>query len=111
MNEHHQTANAGIPPSVAMLRMISGFRVSRAIYIAAKLGLADLLKDGPKHTEELAEATRTHAPSLYRVMRALATVGIFAEDEPRRSRAMSLARCARGQLWHWGKKITTHGAT
>jgi DNA-binding IclR family transcriptional regulator len=64
--------------------MISGFRVSRAIYIAAKLGLADLLKDGPKHTEELAEATRTHAPSLYRVMRALATMGIFAEDEPRR---------------------------
>lgn len=81
MNEHHQTASADIPPSAAMLRMISGFRVARAIYIAAKLGLADLLKDEPKENGELALATGTHAPSLYRVMRALASVGIFAEDE------------------------------
>jgi len=84
MNELDQVASPDTPPSTTMLRMISGFRVSRAIYIAAKLGLADLLKDGSKHTEELAEATGTHAPSLYRVMRALASVGIFAEDEPRR---------------------------
>ncbi len=81
MNEHHQTASADIPPSAAMLRMISGFRVARAIYIAAKLGLADLLKDEPKENGELALATGTYAPSLYRVMRALASVGIFAEDE------------------------------
>ena len=81
MNEHHQTTSADIPPSAAMLRMISGFRVARAIYIAAKLGLADLLKDEPKENGELALATGTHAPSLYRVMRALASVGIFAEDE------------------------------
>jgi O-methyltransferase domain/Dimerisation domain len=81
MSEDHQTASADIPPSVAMLRMIAGFRVSRAIFIAAKLGLADLLKDGPKTSEALAEVTKTHAPSLYRVMRALASVGIFAEDQ------------------------------
>ena len=61
--------------------MISGFRVSRAIYVAAKLGIADLLKDGPKSSEELARLTSTHPPSLHRVMRALASVGIFAEDE------------------------------
>jgi hypothetical protein len=61
--------------------MISGFRVSRAIYVAAKLGIADLLKDGPKSNEELARFTSMHPPSLYRVMRALASVGIFAEDE------------------------------
>lgn len=48
MNEHQQVTNPDIPPSATMLRMISGFRVARAIYIAAKLGLADLLKDGPK---------------------------------------------------------------
>jgi len=81
MDERDQTAGADIPPSVAMLRMISGFRVSRAIYVAAKLGIADLLKDGPKSSEELARLTSTHPPSLYRVMRALASVGIFAEDE------------------------------
>lgn len=81
MNEHHQTASADIPPSVAMFRMISGFRVSRAIYVAAKLGISDLLKDGPKSSEELARLTSTHPPSLYRVIRALASVGVFAEDE------------------------------
>ncbi len=64
-----------------MLRMISGFRVSRAIYVAAELGIADLLKDGPKSSEELARLTSTHPPSLYRVIRALASVGVFAEDE------------------------------
>ena len=80
MSTLDQTASADIPPSVAMLRMISGFRVSRVIYISAKLGIADLLKDGPKSSEKLGQATGTHAPSLYRVMRALASVGIFAED-------------------------------
>jgi hypothetical protein len=106
MDKHNEIASADIPPSVAMLRMISGFRVSRAIYIAAKLGLADLLKDRPKHTEELAEATRMHAPSLYRVMRALASVGIFAEDQqgrfsrlsPLPSRAICLDHSATGCL-------------
>lgn len=80
MNEHNQIANPNIPPPVAMLRMISGFWVSRAIYIAAKLGIADLVQDEPKTATELAEATGTHARSLYRVLRALASVGVFAED-------------------------------
>ena len=63
--------------------MISGFWISRAIYIVAKLGLADHLRDGHKTTDELAAATGTHAPSLYRVLRALASVGVFVEDEKR----------------------------
>jgi len=98
MIEHHQTANAGIPPSVVMLRMISGFRVSRAIYISAKLGIADLLKEGSKHTEELAEITGTHAPSLYRVMRALASVGIFSEDEQGRFALTPIADTLRSDV-------------
>jgi hypothetical protein len=63
-----------------MLQLIAGFWVSRALYIAAKLGIADLLKGGPKNSEELAQATGMHLPSLYRVLRALASVGVFAED-------------------------------
>jgi hypothetical protein len=82
MTEHNQqTASADIPPPVAMLQLIAGFWVSHAIYIAAKLGIADLLKDQPQRSEELAAATGTHAPSLYRVLRALASVGVFAEDD------------------------------
>ncbi len=81
MNEDHQTASADIPASVAMLRMISGFWVSRAIYVAAQLGLADLLKEGPKSCEEIVHATATHAASLYRLLRVLASMGIFAQDQ------------------------------
>lgn len=95
MNELDQVASPDTPPSATMLRMILGFRVARAIYIAAKLGLADLLKDGPKGSEEVAFATGTHAPSLYRVMRALASVGIFAENEPGRFALNPLAATLR----------------
>lgn len=60
-----------------MLQFIMGFWMSRAVYVAAKLGLADLLQSGPKTAEELAEATGTNAPSLYRILRALASAGVF----------------------------------
>jgi hypothetical protein len=95
MSEHHQTVNAEIPPSVAMLQLIGGFWVSRAIYIAAKLGIADLLKSGPQSSEELAQATGMHAPSLYRVLRALASVGVFAEDDRGRFALTPLAAALR----------------
>lgn len=65
--------------TVAMLRMISGFWLSRALYAAAKLGLADLLKDGSRTVGDLAQLSGTHAPSLLRMLRALASVGVFSE--------------------------------
>lgn len=68
------------PPQFAMLQLIIGFWVSRAIYVAAKLGLADLVKDSPKTADELARLTGTHSPSLYRALRALASVGVFTDD-------------------------------
>ena len=71
-------------PEEGMLRMITGFWISRAIYVAAKLGLADLVNDGPKSVEELAAATGSDPSALYRLLRSLATVRIFREMEPRR---------------------------
>lgn len=71
----HQDA----PPAAEMMRMISGYFVSQALYVVAKLGVADLLRDGERPVEDLAAHTRTHAPSLHRFMRALASVGVFAE--------------------------------
>jgi hypothetical protein len=58
--------------------------------MAATLGLADHLQAGPKDTAELAEATGTHAPSLYRLLRALASVGLIVEDEDKRFRLTPL---------------------
>jgi hypothetical protein len=70
-------------PRYALLQMTNAFQLSQAIYVAATLGIADLLKDGPKGSDELADATRTHAPTLYRLLRALASVGIFVESDGR----------------------------
>ncbi|HEV8431133.1 MAG TPA: methyltransferase [Pyrinomonadaceae bacterium] len=69
------------PASEQMLQIISGFWISRAVYAIAKLGIPDLLKSGPKTAEELAAATKMHAPSLFRVLRALVSVGILNSAE------------------------------
>ncbi len=71
-----------LPLPFVFIQMALGNWVSQSIYAAAKLGIADLLKDGAKSCEELASATQTHERSLYRLLRALASVGIFAETEP-----------------------------
>jgi hypothetical protein len=63
--------------------MITGYWVSQAVYAAAELGLADLLKDGPKPVESLANATGTKSDPLFRLLRALASVGVFAEGPSR----------------------------
>lgn len=69
----------GTPPALALLQQALGFWLSRAICVVAQLGVADLLKNGPLDAEKLAATARVHAPSLYRVLRTLASVGIFAE--------------------------------
>ncbi len=70
------------PPPAAeqMLQIISGFWISRGVYVIASLGIPDLLKSRPKTAEELATATNMHAPSLYRVLRALASVGVLTAE-------------------------------
>jgi O-methyltransferase/methyltransferase family protein len=67
-----------IPAPAQMLQIIVNFWTTRSVYVIARLGIADLLKSGPKSAQELAESTGTHAPSLYRVLRALASTGMLA---------------------------------
>jgi O-methyltransferase domain/Dimerisation domain len=69
------------PPQLVLQQMIQGFQVTQGIYVAARLGIADLLQDGPHTSEELAQATGTHASSLYRVLRLLTAVGLLTEGE------------------------------
>jgi Dimerisation domain len=95
MTQQNKPSNANVPPPEAMLQMISGFWISRSIYIAAKLGIADHLRDQPKSADELAAATGTHAPSLYRVLRALSSVGVFAQDNDNHFRLTPLAETLR----------------
>ena len=69
------------PPPAQMMQKITGFWTSCCIYTAAKLNIADILATRPQTAEQLAEATNTDAPSLYRLLRALASEGIFSENE------------------------------
>lgn len=80
MVKHNQTSNVDVPPPDAILmQMLFGALMQRSICVAAKLGIADLLAERPQTVTELAAKTETHGPSLYRVLRTLASAGIFAE--------------------------------
>jgi hypothetical protein len=80
------------PPVPAMMfRLIIGRWVSHMIYVAAKLELADHLKRGPRTVEELATAVEVQGPALYRLLRALASVGVFAETKGKRFKLTPLA--------------------
>jgi hypothetical protein len=81
--EQHPLSDA-LPPSATLLKMITDYWVSQAVSTAAQLGIADFLRDGPKSSEELAPAVGADARALYRLLRALTSVGVFVEDEDSR---------------------------
>jgi hypothetical protein len=96
-------------------RLINGYQVSQAIYVAATLGIADLLKDDSRTSDELAVATETDPPTLYRLLRALAAVGVLHEEDGRRFSLTPVGEQLRsdhprsvlgwaafiGRLYHW----------
>jgi SAM-dependent methyltransferase len=73
-------APAEAPPHVQVIQLATAYWISRAVYAAARLGIADLLTEGPRDAGALAAATGMHAPSLRRVLRTLASVGLFSTD-------------------------------
>jgi multifunctional cyclase/dehydratase/O-methyltransferase len=62
--------------------MTWGVHMSRAVYVVAALGIADLLADGPLTAAQLARG-QAHEGSLYRVLRLLAALGVLAEHDHR----------------------------
>ena len=87
-----------IPPQAQLGQMITGYWTSQAIYAAARFGIADLLHEGAQTVDELANATGTKAELLYRLLRALASVGIFAEEDERRFTMTPLAEPLRSDV-------------
>lgn len=69
-----------LPPEAIIMQMAMGFIVSQSLAVAARLRIADHLKDGGKTAAELAELTETHEPSLYRLLRSLASSGLLQKD-------------------------------
>src|SRR5260370_33502245 len=88
------------PPSTpsaeaSILPLIMGHMASRVIFVAAQLGVADLLAEGGQSVAALASRTRTHAPSLQPLLRALASLGVLDETDPRRIALTPLAGASR----------------
>src|SRR5262249_20006396 len=100
-----------------LLDAILGYRITQAVHVAAKLGLADMLADGPQPTAALARLTGADPDALHRLLRALADVGVFEQTADGgfaltpvgallRSGIPSSLRGAAvffGHRWHWGK--------
>ncbi|MBI1831039.1 MAG: methyltransferase [Planctomycetes bacterium] len=89
-------------PRQQLVQMITSYWAAMSVHVAAKLKLADLVKDGPKTAQELAAATKTHPQALYRLLRALASVEIFAEDAQGRFGMTPMAEClldVHGSMW------------
>ncbi len=78
------SANGPSPQDFGQIfKLIGGYRISQALYVAVELGIPDLLRTGPMHSDDLAAKTHTHAPTLYRILRFLAGAGLFDEIAPR----------------------------
>ena len=82
-----------LAPNDQMMQWITTKWITKPIYVIAELGISDLMCDGPKSVEALAEETNSHAPTLYRILRALSSVGVFVEIEDRLFGLTPLARC------------------
>jgi SAM-dependent methyltransferase len=85
--------------AVARMRaMVNGYQVSHALSVAASLGLSDLLTDGPRTPAELADAAGVHEPTLRRLLRALATVGVYERQDDGRFALTELGATLRSDV-------------
>src|SRR3978361_572691 len=85
-----------MPPKAIMSQMIFGFATVKAIHVAAKFGIADLIHaNGPMNCSALSDETAAHEESLHRLLRALASIGIFSEDANGNFSLTPMADCLR----------------
>ena len=98
MSAQTQTQPMSIPPAAQILQMANGYMLSQTIGVAARLGIADLLRDGPRTSDDLAQAVRVNADALYRTLRAMASVGIFTETSPRTFANTALSEVLRSDV-------------
>jgi hypothetical protein len=100
---------AELPPPIRISLLSQGTIVTTSLSLAAELGIADLLADGPRSSAELAQATSTHPRSLYRLLRLLCSVGVFTEIQTDSFAHTPLSECLRtgvpGSMRSWLRMI------
>ena len=115
-----EAAQQEVPPSAAMMGLITGYWVSQAVGVVALLGVADELNGGPRESDEIARAVGADQDALYRVLRLLASLGVFVEgpqgsfglttlgetlrsDAPGSVRNFAITETAAGHWLPWGR--------
>ena len=92
-------------PQEQILGIVNNYWQACCVGAAAQLEIADHLAGAPLHVDVLAERSKTHAPSLYRLLRALESIGIFTQTSPRvfanTPQSECLRRYAEGSQWAW----------
>ena len=88
-------SNEAPPPQVQVLQMVMGLWVSQILATAARLGVADHISDGGTASDDIARACDADPDTLYRLLRAAATVGLFVETAPRTFALTPLGECLR----------------
>src|ERR1051326_1924067 len=83
----------GLSPQADLMKLTTGHWITQGIYVAAKLGIADLLQKGPRSSSDLARSTGANPRALSRLLRALASVGIFVEGIDDRFALTPMAEC------------------
>ena len=113
--ENNSAPGQQVPPDAYIIQLAFSAMLSQALYVAAKLGVADLLAEKPLPVSELAARTNTHERSLYRLLRSLAGAGVFEETDPKVFALTPYAEPLRsdvpnslrngaifmGEEWHW----------
>ncbi len=111
-----------LPPTQIMMQLITGYWLSQAVGVAAHLGIADALASGPRTSEDLGTALGAHPKSVYRLMRLLASIGVFGQegddlftlnplgetllsDGPGSVRNFAITETAPGHWLPWGRLI------
>lgn len=87
-----------MPPQAVIVQMAASYWISKSLYAVAQLGIADQLNKKPMTAVELAKATNCHPSALYRVLRALASVGVFSEDTQGRFTQTPLSETMRSDI-------------
>ena len=85
-------------PEAALLEMLRGYQLTQLVYVATRLGIPDLLADGPKDPDQLAVACGAHPNALHRLLRGLAGLGVFEQVEPGRFALTPLSASLRSGL-------------
>jgi hypothetical protein len=97
MTDDRNATSSALPPAAQLISMAAGSWIAPVLYATAKLGLADQLADGPRSAAELAAPTGTHAPTLHRLLRTLAGLGILTERDGQRFALTALGEALRSR--------------